>query len=229
MHFRKLVALGLTAAALAVAALFAAQAGARPAFMTVTLQTSQSEFSPGVLNNGWWDDTGIHTPNGNYIVGQLGPVFRDFFTFDASLLSGCARAAKLQIPRGDGSGDIGGAATGAFFELHDVTTDLLTLNTGTGPDTAIFDDLGSGASYGGRFLPTGAPYAADSFVITLNTAAVHDLNAAFLNSDFFSIGGMITGEPFFTFLFGGTPVFTPTDVARPVNLIVTVGPCTPTS
>jgi hypothetical protein len=226
MSLRKPAALGLLATALIVTALFAARAQARSSQVFETLSTSQSEFAPGILNNGWWSSTGTHILNNdNYGVGMAqGLTVRDFFTFDASLLGGCARSARLQIPRGLESGEIGGATTGATLALHDVSTDALTLNRTTGPNLAIFVDLGTGASYGSRFFPTAPPFVSDSFVAYLNAAGVQALNAAFLAGGFFSIGGMLLGEPVNTFLFGLTPMIGPLG-KRPVNLVVTTGAC----
>ena len=218
MTVRKLGAMGLLATALIAAALFAARAEARSAQTVVKLSTSQSEIAPGSFNQGWWASTGLHFISfENYIVGDDGSrfaPFRNFFIFDASLLPGCARNASLQIPRHVGSGDEGLATTGALYTLHDVSTDPVTLKTGSG-NVAVFDDLGSGAFYGSTFLPTVAPYASDSFIVPLNATGLAALNAAALSDALFSVGGMIAGEPVNTYLFGFSG-------GLPVNLIVTV-------
>jgi hypothetical protein len=233
MSLRKLTALGLVATTLVAGALLAGRAEAR-SLATFTLTTDQSEFSQGLLTSGWWNSNGTHRVDlDNYCVGNgctAGLILRDFFSFDASLLPGCARSATLQIPTqfNSGSGDFFGSTAGGTLVLHDVSTDPLTLNTTAGPNPAIFDDLGTGAFYGSRFFPTVAPYASDSFTLTLSLAAIHDLNAAFLKNDFFSIGGMIAGEPPTTWLFGFTPILGPHG-KRPVNLIVTIGTCGPGS
>jgi hypothetical protein len=226
MSLRKPATLALIAAALVVAALLAAQAQARSSFLVVKLSTDQSEFAPGTLNNGWWDSTGSHTIGlDNYFAGNSVLSHRDFFTFDASLLPGCARSASLQLPIQTFASSP--STAGALYVLHDVSTDPVTLNTTGGPNVAIFDDLGTGAAYGSKFEPTAPPYAGDAFVIPLNASAfIPDLNAAALTDSFFSIGGMIAGEPPETWLFGGTPSINPTTgLKRPVNLLVTVGPC----
>jgi hypothetical protein len=232
MGFRRLTALGLAAAALVVGALLAGRAEAR-SLATFTLTTNQSEFTQDVLTSGWWNSAGTHIVGiDNYCGGNgcSSATIRDFFTFDASLLPGCARSATLQIPTGSrsGSGDFGGSPAGGTLVLHDVSTDPLTLNTTPGPNPAIFDDLGTVAVYGSRFFPTVGPYASDSFTLALSPAAVHDLNSAFLKDDLFSIGGMIAGEPAKTWLFGFTPIVGPNG-KRPVNLIVTIGACGPGS
>jgi hypothetical protein len=237
MSVRKLTALGLLAMMLVAAALFAGRGQARPGLTVVRLSTAQSEFQAGVLNSGNWGEFngGVHEVNNdNYVVGNFtgngGLRVRNYFSFDASLLPGCARSASLQVPfpPGAGSGDAGFSTAGALYVLRDVATDAFTLNQTSGPNLAIFDDLGSGATYGSKFVPTVGPYSAEAFVIPLNTpAAIHDLNTAFLSGRFFSVGGMIAGEPVNTWILGMTPPVGPPPLfaERPTNLLVTVGPC----
>jgi hypothetical protein len=239
MSLRKLAVLGLLATALVVSALLAAQAQGRSnALPQFKLMTTDSEFTVDVQNAGWWDDAGTHNVgNDNYEVGvapDLTPtILRNFFTFDGSLAPACARNAALQIPRGEGSGEFGGLTTGGTYALHDVLTPAIELNTNTtdgvtpippGAGLEIFADLGDGALYGSKFLPTAPPYATDSFIVQLNNAALHDLNTAILTDSFFSVGGMIAGEPDLTSLFGFTPVAGPLG-DRPVNLLITPGGC----
>jgi hypothetical protein len=67
---------------------------------THTFTTSQSEFAPGVRNQGWWAANPVHPnfdANDNYFVGtDGGPEVRNFFTFDLSsavrCLDGCSHA-----------------------------------------------------------------------------------------------------------------------------------------
>jgi hypothetical protein len=238
MTVRKLVALGLLATMLIAAGLLVAQAEARSSLVVVRLSTDQGEFQPGIPNSGNWAEFGgggHEVNNPNYVVGNFGPLagglrVRNYFTFDASLLPGCARSATLQVPvsPGGGSGDFGFSKAGALFVLHDVSTDAFTLNQTGGPNLAIFDDLGTGAVYGSRFLPTVGPFGAEAFVVPLNTpAAVRDLNSAFLSGGFFSVGGMLAGEPDDTWILGRTPPVGPPPLLalRPTSLLVTVGPC----
>jgi hypothetical protein len=228
MSYGKRAALGLLTAALVVTSVLAARAQARGAYQVVTLSTNQSEIVNGFQNEGWWTEAGIHiVTDDNYFTGSLGGEnFRDFFIFDASLVQGCARRAVLQVPHGDGSGDLGMVATGALLALHGVTTDPVVLKSGRAVSPEIFTDLGDGASYGSFFEPTAAPYKAEVFVVTLSAAGLADLNAAIRARSFFSVGGMIVGEPVNTALFFDTPILDAAGSKRPTNLLVTVGPCT---
>jgi hypothetical protein len=228
MSHGKRAGLGLLTAALVVTAVLAAGAQARGAYQVVTLSTNQSEIVSGFQNEGWWDEAGLHiVTDDNYFAGSVGGEnFRDFFTFDASRVPGCARNATLQVPHGHGSGDLGMVATGALLALHGVTTDPVLLKSGKGVSPEIFTDLGDGTFYGSFFEPTAAPYRAEVFLATLNGAGLADLNAAIRARSFFSLGGMIVGEPADTALFFDTPIVDAAGHKRPTNLLVTVGPCT---
>jgi hypothetical protein len=91
------------AAAACVVAL--AVPAAAEAVTTQTFTTSESEFTPGVRNQGWWSATEPNSDdNANYVAGstELGP-HRNFFSFD--LTSACtAGSVRLQLTRFDQTG-----------------------------------------------------------------------------------------------------------------------------
>jgi hypothetical protein len=73
--------------------------------------------------------------------------------------------------------------------FYDVTTGAATLNNNVGTSAAIFDDLGSGVSYGSFVVPT---YPASNVLLlsfTLNAATLADIASA--AGGFFSIGGSL--------------------------------------
>ena len=79
-----------------VCAIALAEPAAAQAVTTQTFATSESEFDPGVRNQGWWSPTSpTSTLNDNYLAGQPvdggGSRFRNFFSFD--LVFRCARRA----------------------------------------------------------------------------------------------------------------------------------------
>lgn len=155
--------------------------------------TSQSEFLPGSRNQGWWASGGRaanYDLNDNYLVGRCcssGPrsSYRDFFTFDLSSLTGVPVAARLEVTRFL-SESRSVTETLGFFE---VSTDAATLNrNGPAQSRAIFDDLGSGTSYGQFEVATaGDPQEVLSF--PLNSVAVSRIARA--RRGFFSIGGSL--------------------------------------
>ena len=68
-------------------------------------------------------------------------------------------------------------------------------------DVVIFDDLGSGTSYG-AFSVAGAGPAHQQLAFSLNANAISDLNDA--RGGFFSLGGTLTSAEGNDFLFGST-------------------------
>jgi hypothetical protein len=74
-----------------------------------------------------------------------------------------------------------------IYTLYDVSTPAAALNLSGGPDAAIFNDLGSGITFGS--FPVAPGNAADVFSFPLNAAGVSGYNAAL--GGFFSIGGVV--------------------------------------
>jgi hypothetical protein len=155
------------------------------AVTTQTFTTSQSEFDPGIRNQGWWGATRANQDNNdNYFVGNLGladPV-RNFFSFD--LGSACrASSVTLQLTRFDQVGPL-------TYSLWDVSTPAATLNSNTGTSQTIFDDLGSGTSFGS--FPVADGLESDVLSFPLNAAGVAAFNAA--RGAFYSVGGQTPDE-----------------------------------
>ncbi len=148
--------------------------------------TSDSPFHQGIRNQGSWraDGFGNGPGNDNYFTGWLvtsdpteDVVVRNYFTFD--LTDACAaRAVTLRISRFDQTAPIS-------YELHDVSTPAQALNAETGRDVSIYEDLGSGTSFGRFDIPEGDPSGV--LTLPLNAAGVAAYNAA--RDGFFSIGG----------------------------------------
>jgi hypothetical protein len=192
----RLVAGLALAVVLALAVPAAAQVGA-----TQTFTTSQSQFTPGVKNQGWWSPIGSNLDaNDNYFVGRSFPLpgvqqlHRNFFTFDLS--SACqASRVTLQLTRFGQSGPL-------TYSLFEVATPAATLNANAGNSPTIFEDLGSGTSFGSFSVPAGEEDDLLSF--PLNTAGLAAFNAA--RGGFFSIGGWTpdAASPGETFLFAGS-------------------------
>jgi hypothetical protein len=181
---------------LAVVALIAGPAAAAHA-TTLTFDTSASQFTAGVLNQGWWSDvlnnfdwnfntyTGeeIEHPDANPVVGES----RSFFTFDlSSLVPGgqTINSASFETTRyGYDSAD-----SAEVLGLFDVSTDAAVLNFNEGTSAAIFDDLGSGTAYG-TFVVGASDPPSQTLVFTLNQAAILDIAKS--AGGFFSIGGAL--------------------------------------
>ena len=173
------------AAALIALALGAPLAGAAT---TQTFSTSQSPFTPGVRNQGWWSPTiGAFDRNDNYIVQPS--FFRNFFSFDLS--TACpAVSATFRLTRFDQTGAL-------TYSLFDVSTPAATLNANVGTSQAIYDDLGSGTAFGTFPVAPGA--GNDVLTFPLNRAGVAAVLAA--RGGFFSVGGSSSG-PTTDYLYG---------------------------
>ncbi len=169
---------------------------------SLEFNTSGTPFHPGFDNQGWWHSLLGHSQNGNYFVGResQAAILRNFFSFDLSLLSEPVVAASLEIRRfGSNSQD-----PTETYELFDVSTDAATLNAFGPANAGIFDDLGTGSSYGAFVVDIGGN-PTDILHFSLNNTAVNDINAA--AGGFFSLGGALTSAPFFAFdqtLFGAS-------------------------
>ena len=124
-------------------------------------------------DSGWYNDAGLHNPvNTNYIAGLCsncgGPVFRNFFVFDLSGISGVT-SATLRL-------DTATVETAGLYSLWDVVTDVSTLVTGGTGLTGIYDDLGMGAAFGEIFIDADQD---DQIIdIVLSSAAISSINAS---------------------------------------------------
>lgn len=190
MHVRYWTAALLAAVCLTLAA-------NRTEAALVTFSTSQSQFTSGIDNQGWWSD--VHTNsdgNSNYFTGIER---RGFFTFDLSSLgaSDNITSATLNLRRGtsgfnEATEDVG------FF---DVTTAAATLNNNNGVNATIYADLGSGVSYG-TFTVSGTEDQEAVLSFTLNDAGVAAVNAA--KGQFLSIGADLLTQNGNDWIFGST-------------------------
>ena len=163
--------------------------------------TSDSPFDVGVDNQGWWHPTNLSLDlNDNHIAGFS---HRSFFTFDLSSLSGTVTSATLNLLR---FGSAPGNEATETLEFFDVSTDAVTLNNNVGTNAAIYNDLGSGTSYGQYVVP-GSGNTLDVFSFSLNAAAIGNINAA--SGGFFSIGGVLISDDGNDFLFGSSGPFDP--------------------
>jgi hypothetical protein len=169
--------LGVARLLLGVAILGMTAASARAS--TITISTIQ---------HGWWDSTGRHTAtNLNYATGDdaTGLDHRSFFVFDLSGVTGTISTATLRFNPPSGYNSPDPTETLSFF---DVTTSSATLlATGVG-QVVIYNDLGTGVSYGLRSVSP----ADNNTIVTqlLNAAATAAIQAALGGS--FAVGGALT-------------------------------------
>jgi hypothetical protein len=157
-----------------------------------TFRTSDAEFTPGSHNQGWWSGSMNNvTGNDNYIVGMPDGVHQlnNYFTFNLAGLTGTVLDASLVLGQGIGSGAAGvGPAIDVAYSLYDVSTKPARLNDESASwNAAIYNDLGSGTSYGTYSLSTGASGGTDT--LALNSAGLAAIDSA--AGGYLSIGGSL--------------------------------------
>ena len=153
---------------------------------TLVFNTSDNQFDTGINNQGWWSDTReARDDNDNYLTGiSFDGDHRSFFTFDLSSLSLVVTDALLELRRYQYQS----SADSENLGLFDVSTDASILNNNVGTSFDIYNDLGSGISYGEFEIFEN--YNEDEILsFELNSAAVADINAS--AGGWFSIGGSL--------------------------------------
>lgn len=195
-----------------------------------TFDTSDSPFTAEVRNQGWWSpEEGNSDTNDRYFVGTTeGTVFRNFFTFDiSSLPTEPIVSATLELKRFNSTA-VNPTET---LNLFDVSTDARTLNSNTRADAAIFNDLGTGLSYGTFEVSTSFDYnPTEVLSFSLNSAAIADIQSARnAGQQFFSIGGSLLNLPpgppeYDQYLFAGSGSDDPFEPAGTQRLTVTTVP-----
>ncbi|MEZ5320330.1 MAG: PEP-CTERM sorting domain-containing protein [Vicinamibacterales bacterium] len=158
---------------------------------TIMFNTSDNPFDAGIANQGWWSATADNSDgNDNYFTGwNYGAELRSFFTFDLSgldLTGQVITGATLDLT----PFEYASADPSETLGLFDVSTDAATLNANDGASAVIFDDLGSGTSYGSFAVPAYAYSDSTTLTFALADSAISDIAAA--QGGWFSIGAALT-------------------------------------
>jgi RHS repeat-associated protein len=153
----------------------------------------QVDYTLGLTatNSGWWDNTGYHSStNPNYVVGTYNTTqYHNFLVFDLTGVTNHVTAASLQLTNPAG-GYLGDATE--TYTLFDVSTPISSLTASGSGQVGIFNDLGSGTSYGSRVVSAAAN--GTTIEIALNAAGVAAINAAAGGK--IALGGALTGLQF---------------------------------
>jgi hypothetical protein len=165
---------------------------------TLIFDTSESRFTTGVDNQGWYarrDES--DNASSNYLVGRccLPVEHRNFFTFDLRDLTPHVVSATLRLYDVQDNLPSGPQA----LRFFDVTTPARRLNLNNGAGPATFFDLGHGKRFG-TFDVTGNDSPSTRW-FHLNARGIHAINQA--RGGFFSIGGRLLSTETY-FLFGGS-------------------------
>lgn len=152
------------------------------------------------VDSGTYTDFGRHRPdNTNYVAGNCmdcdnglpGVVFRNFFVFDTSTLTGPITSGILRLRNGY-------VAAAGIYSVFDVSTAIDILRTEHTDAVGIYDDLGSGVSYGSAAVLTTDETGRTFVDVTLNADAIAAINAS---NGLFALGGSYSGA---LQAFGGT-------------------------
>lgn len=151
------------------------------------------------INSGWYNETGTHSfGNKNYACGTLagGYIYRNFFAFDLSQLSGLGitlpiTTASLRVRQFEGV-----PSTEVPWYLSGVSSSHQSIDQnypgGSPAGIEIFNDLGSGPLYGSYLVDRSLPE--NTFItVPLNSVAISDINQA--AGSVFVIGGLIDEIP----------------------------------
>ena len=153
----------------------------------------------GLRTQGFWSAT-VDNAGTHFVTGSDGSdTARGFLSFDLSTLTTreLIQGATINVQRYNS----GGQAV-ETIEVFDVSTDVLSLHDTNGNSSAsIFNDLGTGTSYG-SFNIAGTGLSNEILSFTLNASAIADLNAA--RGGFFSVGLDLVSQDGSDFVFSGS-------------------------
>ncbi len=166
-----------------------AYSGENSATLATATQTLSTNFFQGWVSqaNGVSNLAGPDN-NTNYFAGSVdGAYYNNFLVFNISGASPMT-TATLEI-------DSYAISSNVTYTLHNVTTPISSLYDASSPNAAIYNDLGSGVSYGSFALNPQQSYTTLS--LSLNSAGVAALDKAIASRDqYFAIGGSISApEP----------------------------------
>jgi hypothetical protein len=194
-------------------------------------QTMAGTVNVSNSDSGWYDDTGFHdSTNKNYISGFAGaPDHHDYFVFDLSGITGNVTGAQLQLfnPGDPNDGYNGPSGSSITYSVFDVSTSISNLESDNIGATGIFNDLGSGTSYGS--VSVSAASNGTTVTITFNSAGLSAIQSAEGGS--FAVGGALASPGTEQFIFGFShfdadnrlvittnPFATPTTTPEPASL-----------
>jgi hypothetical protein len=181
----------------------------------VVIDSAESSFNGSAPNQGWWAASVPNVAtNATYLTGTHWQVTRrGFFSFDLSGLAGRVESVRLEVNRGRANS----TDASEVLEIFDVSTGAAALNAG-GADPAIFEDLGSGRSYGRFEVSTGGS-PGDVLGFDLGPAAAEDAEAAL--GGWFSVGLSLASDD------GDDNLFAVTATSPVHRLVVVLAPSIP--
>jgi len=136
-----------------------------------SVSLSDDGFQGWVSTNAF-NFTGPDPVNTSYIAGvYAGSTHNNFFVFDLAGVDRPVTSAKLDLYAGTISTELN-------YSLYGATQAITELIDGVSPDLTLYDELGTGPKYGSFTVSSGN--SLHSLILTLNSAAVSEINAAIL-------------------------------------------------
>lgn len=185
------------------AAIFLFSQAVGGATLTVNTDSGAFTYNYNAFDQGWYDNTGFHDPtNDNYAVSDdaiapaAGMTTHNFFVFrlGQGLIEGNILSATLSIFNPSNGSAL--PANGVNYNLWDVdwsqNDPYTTLLNGGNGLVSVFNDLGSGTTYGSKLvMPTDVN---QNIVINLNADGLIGIqNASNIEgTSLFAIGGSIS-------------------------------------
>ncbi len=142
----------------------------------LNITTSSGDFFVPITDSGWWSSSfGHNASNKTYFAGTCSTCsasnenINNYFTFDLSDIRGTITSASLNLYTYTIAGGL------VDYQLYDVTSPLSEVHA-TGTNTAVYNDLMTGVSYGSFIYH---PSDRNDFrSILLNADGISALNSA---------------------------------------------------
>jgi PEP-CTERM motif len=162
-------------------------------YATVTLQEGNKPVSPstngfqGRITNNSFNFAGPDR-NTDYLAGVYnGSSYRDFFAFNTAGANSTVTGAKSTLYSGVITAELS-------YSLFGATQVIKQLANGVSPSAMLYAELGQGVKYGSIVVDAGNSLR--SLVLTLNSAAVSDINKTIAgNKRAVAIAGVAVGVP----------------------------------
>jgi hypothetical protein len=141
-----------------------------------------SEVTVNITDLGWFSNNGAHQSyNVNTLTGSLLPwdEYRSFFLWTLPQLNGVVTAARIDFSMPYSLGASGSTSqAGEIYDIASTNLPYLRLDNGGGHGIDVFNDLGSGASYGTIDVPSSLYNWDYTLSVSLNGNAISAINSA---------------------------------------------------
>lgn len=168
-------------------------------------ESSASVVSIQATDLGWYRSDGTHESyNINTLTGQLGGTeYRSFYIWEIPSYVGKVTSAHIEfnVEYSFGGSAIYYPVQGEMFDVSASTLPFIRQDNGAGQGEAVFNDLGSGTSFGQLSVLPGYDNYGYTMTVPLNADAINSINSS--NGADFSLGmkniGFNSGYDYFLF------------------------------